>query len=115
MGEKNRIFGFNLKYYLWEKKIASSDFAENLGYSIVDLWRIEDAQIILERREREEIANALDVSLDDMFKEKSEHDYELAQCFECRGHFENENNKKKILDLLDTYCDIQEMLTDSRV
>ena len=49
MGEKNRIFGFNLKYYLWEKKIANSDFAENLGYSIVDLWRIEDAQIILDR------------------------------------------------------------------
>ena len=102
MGEKNRIFGFNLKYYLWEKKIASSDFAENLGYSIVDLWRYA----IWEKMQRQ---------LDDMFKEKSEHDYELAQCFECRGHFENENNKKKILDLFDTYCDIQEMLTDSRV
>ena len=99
--------------YWSNRQLAYTQILALWGHS--GLWRIEDAQIILDRREREEIANALDVSLDDMFKEKSEHDYELAQCFECRGHFENENNKKKILDLFDTYCDIQEMLTDSRV
>lgn len=114
MSEKNRIFGFNLKYYLWEQNIDISEFARKLGYSISDMWRIEDARVILDQTEREDIANALHVSVEEMFEEKSEEQYELAECFECRGHFADKNNKKRILDLFDTYCDVQEMLTDSK-
>ena len=114
MNEKNRVFGYNLKYYLWEKKIDAFEFAKSLGYSLADLWRIEDARVRLDRSEREEIAKALRLSVEEMYVEKAESDYELAECFECRGHFVDPKNKEKILDLLDTYCDVQEMLVDSK-
>lgn len=114
MSEKNRVFGFNLKYFLWEKGIDASNFAKQLGYSLSDLWRIEDARALLGKAECQEIADALQVSLDEMYQERAEVDYERAECFECRGHFENPDNKKVILDLFDTYCDVQEMLADAK-
>ena len=38
--------------------------------------------------------------------------YENAGCFECRGEFSSPENKKIILDLFDTYCDVQEVLAE---
>lgn len=115
MSERNRIFGFNVKYYLWKQKLDRTEFAKNLGYSLADLWRIEDARVMLDRTEKKEIARALNVPLEEMLEEKTQQEYELAECFECRGHFESMDNKKKILDLFDAYCDIQEMLADLKV
>ncbi len=37
---------------------------------------------------------------------------EDVACLECRGEFSSEENKKKILDLFDTYCDVQEVLAE---
>lgn len=115
MSEKDRVFGYNLRYYLWKDDINATDFANRLGYSLVDLWRIESARVFLDSSECEDIAAALGISLEDMYVEQSEENYENAGCFECRGCFENSANKKKILDLFDTYCDIQEMLFESKV
>ena len=56
MGEKNRIFALNLKYYLWEKKIASSDFAENLGYSLLDVEKLCDARLFTTEEDVKDIA-----------------------------------------------------------
>lgn len=115
MGKVDRIFGNNIKYYLWKKNVNASEFASELGYSLFDLCRIEDARAYLEQTEKEAIANAIGLTLEEMYEEKDEAEYELAGCFECRGYFSDLNNKKLILDLFDVYCDVQEMLIDSRV
>lgn len=111
MSEKNRIFGNNLRVFLKEKNLCSEALAAQLGYSMQELLRIMDARLFLTTEEKENIARALDVTLDDMYQVQSNQRYQSAGCLECRGEFSRPENKKKILDLFDIYCDIQEVLS----
>lgn len=112
MSEKSRIFGNNLQVFLKDKGMPPEHLAELLGYSAQEIRRITDARLFLTTEEKLEIANALNVTLDDLYQLQDEKIYEKAGCLECRGEFSKPENKKKILDLFDIYCDIQELLAE---
>jgi len=66
----------------------------------------------LDADEEEQIARSLGVSVESMYLEREFSEYEKAGCIECRGRFSNPENKKLVLDLLDIYCDVQEIAAD---
>lgn len=112
MSEKSRLFGSNLRVFLKEKNIKPECFAEQIGYSVQEIRRIMDARLFLTMEERDEIATALGVTLDELYQVQDDKIYEWAGCLECRGEFSKPEYKKKILDLFDTYCDVQELLAE---
>lgn len=112
MREKSRVFGHNLRFYLNQKGMRPEQLAKKLGYSEYEIQKMMDARLFLDRQEQQQIAKALDVSLDVMYESQKDHIYESVGCFECRGKFSTANNKKIILDLFDVYCDVQEVLAE---
>lgn len=112
MRKDRRLFGNNLKLFLSKKGILVKDFAEQIGCTEYALYQIMDARLILDTDEEQAIADALDVSVDDFFVNHDFNEYEAAGCMECRGKFSNLDNKKFVLDLLDIYCDVQEIMAD---
>lgn len=110
MSEKSRTFGNNLAVLLKQNNISVKELSEKTGYSEQEIQRIMDGRIFLFQKERKEIADFLGVSIEEMFKDKGKNFYESAGCFECVGEFSSKESKKKIFDILDTYCDVQEVL-----
>lgn len=115
MGKDRRVFGNNLKMFLVKKGIASEDFAKKIGCTEYELCKIMDARLILDNKEELTIANALDMTVDELFVERSSKEYEEVGCIECRGKFSKPENRKLILDLLDIYCDVQETVAEEAV
>ena len=115
MRKDRRLFGNNFKLFLWKSGYATKDFAKQIGCSEYTLYQVMDARLILDTAEEENIADALQIPLEDFYVEHSAEEYEAAGCMECRGRFSNQENKKLVLDLLDVYCDIQEIMADEAV
>jgi len=115
MRKDRRVFGNNLKLFLANRGVAMEQFAKEIGCTEYGLCQIMDARLILNTNEEEAIANALQVSLDDLYMEYSSSEYEQVGCIECRGTFSKPENKKLVLDLLDIYCDIQEVMANEIV
>lgn len=112
MSEKNRIFGNNIQVFLKDKGIQPECLAAQLGYSVQEIRRIMDARLFLTMKERQDIADALDVTIEELYQVQDDKTYEMAGCLECRGEFSQPEHKKRILDLFDIYCDIQELLVE---
>ena len=112
MEKKSKVFGNNLRFYLQQKGIGIGQFADKLGYSEHEIQKIMDARLFLDSQEKEQIAEALEMTVDALYEPLEDRCYESAGCFECRGEFSTEENKEAILDLFDVYCDIQEILAE---
>lgn len=112
MSEKSRIFGNNLQVFLKNKDLQPELLAERLGYSVQEVRRIMDARLFLTMEEKQDIADVLGVTIDDLYQIQDDKTYEMAGCLECRGEFSHPEHKKKILDLFDIYCDVQELLNE---
>lgn len=112
MRKNRRLFGNNLKVLLVEKGITTEEFAQMIGCTEYNICQIIDARLFLDIDEEERIAKALETSIEDLYLERDFSEYEAAGCIECRGRFSNPENKKLVLDLLDIYCDIQEVVAD---
>lgn len=110
MRKQNRVFGNNLKYWLHQEGIDESDFANELGYSDYELQKIIGARLIIDQTEKQEIAAKLGKKLEEMYLVREPSEYEAVGCMECRGDFSDEENRTKVLDLFDVYCDVQETL-----
>ena len=98
MNEKNRVFGNNVKLFISDKNLSEQTVAEHLGYSKYDLWKIMDGRLFLD---------------EDLYMPRSEEKYHAAGCIECRGEFSHADTKAYILDLLDVYCDVQELIAEN--
>lgn len=59
---------------------------------------------------KRDIAAKLGKKLEEMYLVRELSEYEAVGCMECREDFSDEDNRTKILDLFDVYCDVQEML-----
>lgn len=112
MYEKSRIFGNNIKYFLFEKNICERQMAEKLGYTEYELQKIIDARIFTDKKEKEDICRFLGKSLSEMYQKREFEEYIRAECMECVGIFTDEANRTLILDIFDLYCDMQEAITE---
>lgn len=112
MKDTSRVFGSNLRYYLKQKGMQLGQIAAKLGYSEYEIQKIMDARLFLDRQEQKQIAETLEMPVEQLYEALEDELYESAGCLECRGKFSTAEHKKEILDLFDVYCDIQETLTE---
>ena len=113
MNERNRVFGNNVKFLIVNGKFNEQTVAEHLGYSKYDLWKIMDGRLFLGEDEKADIVRELQTTVEDLYVPRTEDEYHEVGCMECRGAFSSSENKTCILDLLDMYCDVQELIAMS--
>jgi hypothetical protein len=110
MVNAERTFGENVYRLMGQNGFSPDSLATALGYKVEEVRKFFDARLFLDDEERENIARVLNTTVENLYREtepKGEGNY-----IEYRGSFSSEDNKNKILDLFDAYCDIQEILIE---
>ena len=97
-----RGLGKMIKTRMSEQGKSIQLLAKESGYSIKDIGKIFDGRLFLSPKQIEEIANVLELNVD-----------EIINCtdvdpIECMGEFTKEENKDKLLDYIDRYVDLKE-------
>lgn len=97
-----RGLGKMIKTRMSEQGKSIQLLAKESGYSIKDIGKIFDGRLFLSPKQIEEIANVLELNVD-----------EIINCtdvdpIECMGEFTKEENKDMLLDYIDRYVDLKE-------
>ena len=106
----SRILGNTINLLLNQKGIRKEDFAKALGYSVFDVQKLCDARLSASKEDLEDIAQFFHVDEASLFTDLGEKAYVGDGFMHCMGEFKNRENKNKILDIFDMYCDMQELL-----
>ena len=101
MNDFHKIGSF-IKLKMMEQNKSIQSLAKESGYSIKDIGKIFDGRLFLSPKQIEEIANVLELNVD-----------EIINCtdvdpIECMGEFTKEENKDMLLDYIDRYVDLKE-------
>ena len=113
MNEKNRVFGNNVKLFISDKNLSEQTVAEHLGYSKYDLWKIMDGRLFWVEYEKLVFEGEWRSPVEKIYMQRGEEKFHGAGCIECRGEFSHADTKAYILDLLDVYCDVQELIAEN--
>ena len=102
MNDFHKIGSF-IKLKMMEQNKSIQSLAEESGYSTKDIGKIFDGRLFLSPKQIEEIANVLELDVD-----------EIINCtdvdpIECMGEFTKEENKDMLLDYIDRYVDLKEV------
>lgn len=110
MREENRLFGNNMRYFMYHDNVTIETLAKDLNYSETEVLRIMGARVYVSLPEQKRIANYLKKDLSDFMVRRDSKEYENAGCYECFGDFSNPTNRDFIFNIFDLYCDVQEMI-----
>ena len=113
MVNAERVFGENVYRLMIQNGFTPDSLASTLGYKVEEVRKFFDARLFLDDEERRNIASVLNTTVEDLYsagESQTEGNY-----IEYRGKFTSEDNKNKILDLFDAYCDIQEILIEEGI
>ena len=113
MVNAERTFGENVYRLMIKNGFDSNSLATTLGYKADEVRKFFDARLFLDDEERKNIAKVLNTTVEDLYKE-AEPEPE-GNYIEYRGSFTSQDNKNLILDMFDTYCDIQEILIEEGI
>ena len=107
MANVGRKLGANIRTAALEANISLSNFAEHLGYSTKDLWNVIEGKVIIPPRELEKIASFLRTTKKDLIERESD---SLIPDLQYMKEFSNPDNLDRILDLMDEYEELREVL-----
>ena len=105
-----RILGSNIKLLLNERGVSTEEFAESLGYSFFDVQKLCDARLFTTEDDIKDIANYFNVAVEDLYFDQGDSKYTGEGFIHCIGQFKSYENKQKVLDIFDMYCDLKESL-----
>lgn len=105
-----RIFGDNIKLLLKENRISKEEFADKLGYSTDEVDRLCDARLAVTDGDIRDIADFFSCSVDSMFVRRDESEYVGMGFLHCMGQFKDPEDREKVLNIFDMYCDLLEAL-----
>lgn len=60
------VFGKNLKKFLEKKQMSTQEFAETVGFSELKLAKIIKGEVLINKKDRQAVADALQVPLESM-------------------------------------------------
>lgn len=102
-----RKIGVNIYTFIQKAGTTPERLAEDLNYSLKDMWSVIEGKIMLPPVELERIANALGTSKDEMVRYNADR---LAPNLAFMNEFSNPVHLDKILDLMDEYIEIKEAI-----
>lgn len=105
-----RVLGNNITLLLRKKNIPKETFANALGYSVPEVQKLCDARLFTTDEDVEDIAEYFDVTRSELCTDLGDDVYTGDGFMHCMGKFHNPENKEKILDFFDMYCDMKEAL-----
>lgn len=102
MNDFHKIGSF-IKLKMMEQNKSIQSLAEESGYSTKDIGKILDGRLFLSPKQIEEIADILDLDINEMINCID------VDSIEYVGEFTKEENKDKLLDYIDRYVDLKEV------
>lgn len=108
--DKARVLGDNIRLLLAQIGNGKEAFAENLGYSPLDVEKLCDARLFTTEEDVKDIAEFFEVKPEQLYIRQNENVYEGEGFLHCMGQFKVPENREKILDVFDMYCDVKEAL-----
>lgn len=104
----SRVLGNNISIELTKNNITKAELADYLGMSETDVKKLLEGRMFLSPTQLEEIANYIGVSTKELLIEKNEKEYDML--IHNFRNFKKAANKELVLDLIDMYADLAEML-----
>lgn len=108
--DKARVLGDNIRLLLAQSDNRKEAFAENLGYSPLDVEKLCDARLFTTEEDVKDIAEFFAIELEQLYIRQDESVYKGEGFLHCMGQFKRPENREKILDIFDMYCDMKEAL-----
>ncbi len=101
-----RMIGNNISTLLKKNNLTPPDLAEKIELSIQEIYRVLEGRIFLSPMILDRIANVFGVTRNELITmadgcDSSIHNFKV---------FSDEENQEKILDFIDMYADLAEML-----
>lgn len=107
MANVGRKLGVNIRTCMLEANISLDNFAEHLGYSIKDVWNVIEGKVIIPPIELEKIASFLGTTKSELINRESD---SLVSDLQYMKEFNNPDNLNRILDLMDEYVELREIV-----
>lgn len=104
----SRVIGFNIQLELKAKSINLVEFGKIIDFSESDIYRLIEGRLFLPPSQLKKIAKVLDISMDRLLVKRTLEEYNLLNPF--FSEFEDDTNLEFILDIIDTYVDLAEIL-----
>lgn len=107
MANVGRKLGVNINIRMREADISLDSFARHLGYSKKDAWNVIEGKVVVPPIELEKIADFLGTTKDELFNQDSDN---LVPELQYMKKFSDSDNLDRILDLMDEYVELKEMI-----
>ena len=107
MANLGRKLGVNIMTSMLTSKVDLNIFAEQLGYSVKDVWNIIEGKVVIPPSDLERIASLLGTTKKDLIDRESD---SLIPDLQYMKEFSDPENLDKILDLMDEYVELREAI-----
>lgn len=104
----SRIIGNNVNLELKAQSLDLTEFGKRVGFSLADVRKLIEGRLFLPPLQLKKIADALGITRDQLIEDRGMSEYNsLIHNFR---EFKNESNQGLVLDLIDMYADLAEIL-----
>lgn len=104
----SRIIGNNVTLELKAHSMELSELRKKLDYSLADVKKLVEGRLFLPPSELIKVAEALGITKDELINDRGAEQY--SSLIHNFRDFKNESNQELVLDLIDMYADLAEML-----
>lgn len=104
----SRIIGNNVTLELEAHSMELSELRKKMGYSTADSRKLVEGRLFLPPSELSRIAQVLGVTKDALITDRGSEQY--SSLIHNFRDFKRESNQELVLDLIDMYADLAEML-----
>ena len=104
---RDRILADNISRAMFQKNIRVKELSSHTGLSDDDVLRFLEARKILSLKTIKKIAEYLDMDLYSLFNDRFHLHYLNIHSLD---EFSDPNNEDKILDIMDSYCNLRDSL-----
>ena len=107
MANVGRKIGANIRTRMAETNISLDSFVKHLGYSIKDAWNVLEGRVMIPPVELKKIADFLETTKSELINRELD---TLIPDLQYMKEFSNPNNLDRILDLMDAYVELREVM-----
>lgn len=107
MANVGRKLGVNISTCIREADISLDSFAKHLGYSMKDVWNVIEGKVIIPPAELDKMASILKTTKSELINHESD---SLVPELQYMKGFSNPDNLDRILDLMDEYVELREVV-----